>query len=278
MIQNKEAFESRYQNLQNILTEMESVLVAFSGGVDSTFLLRVAKDLLGNNVLAVTALSETTPRRERDDAGALAEIIGVSHHIIHTHELEIPEFVRNPEDRCYICKKNRFFGLSDLAREKSLRHVADGGNSDDHRDYRPGIRAVRELGIRSPLSEAGLSKADIRILSKKLGLSTWDKPAYACLATRIPYHSPITPEKLRQADEGEEYIRSLGIIAPSGQVRVRHYGETARIETEPEIIPNLAEQTTRNQLVNYFRSLGFEYVTLDLGGYSMGSMNRGLSD
>jgi uncharacterized protein len=194
--------------------------------------------------------------------------------LVETHELDIPEFVGNPKDKCYICKKSRFGRLLELARERGFNFVADGENLDDHGDYRPGIRATRELGVRSPLSEAKLSKGEIRLLSKKLNLPTWEKPAYACLASRIPYHSPITAEKLRQVDDGEEFIRSMGL---STQVRVRHHGDIARIELDQEDIPKLLDGTVRNRVVDFFKRLGFEFVTLDLEGYSMGSLNRAIT-
>lgn len=264
-------FEHKYQQLQDILKKMGRVLVAFSGGVDSTLLLKVAKDLLGEDVLAVTALSETTPRHEREDAVCFAKDLDAAHMLVESHELEIPEFVKNPPDKCYICKKSRFGDLVKLAQEKGFPFVADGENFDDQGDYRPGTRAAKELGVRSPLREAGLTKAEIRLLSQKLNLPSYDKPAYACLASRIPYHTTITAEKLRQVDKGETFLRELEI---SPQLRVRHYGDTVRIETDPQDIPKLAEPAARKQLVEYFKTMGFRFVTLDMEGYSMGSLNR----
>ena len=202
--------------------------------MDSTFLLKVAKDVLGDDVLAVTAQPETTPQHELKDATRLAKALGAEHLLIKARELDIPEFVKNPLNKCYICKKSRFASLFDLARERGFAYVVDGENLDDHGDYRPGIRATRELGVGIPLAEAKLSKDEIRILSKGLGLPTWDKSSYACLASRIPYHSPINAEKLRQVDAGEEFIRSLGIAS---QMRVRHYGDKARIEVEDHEMP-----------------------------------------
>ena len=249
---------------------MESVAIAFSGGVDSTFLLRVAQTVLDDKVLAVTAESETSPRHEIEDARRLAAEFGVRHLIIQSDELKSPEFVKNPVDRCYICKKSRFSAIFGLAHEHGLTWVADGSNIDDQSDYRPGMKAVLELGVRSPLLEAGLSKADVRLLSRRLGLSTWDKPAYPCLATRIPYGTPITAEKLRQVDAAEEFIRSRSITR---QVRVRHYGDTARIEVAEEDIANLLESETRRHVVSFIKNLGFRFVTLDLEGYRTGSLN-----
>ncbi len=247
------------------------MLIAFSGGVDSTLLLKVAKDVLEEDVLAVTALSETTPRHERFDAERLASELAAEHLLVNTCEMQLPEFVKNPENKCYICKKDRFGGLVELARKKGYRFVLDGGNLDDHADYRPGIKATQELGVRSPLAETGFSKLDVRALSKQLNLTTWNKPSYACLASRIPYHRPITAAKLRQVDAGEEFLRHLGF---SGQVRVRHHDEIARLEIEAKDQPQLMQSALRKKVVEYFKDLGFTYITLDLEGYNMGSLNR----
>jgi len=264
------AIVDKFSRLKEILARMQSVAVAFSGGVDSTFLLSIAQSVLEDKVLAVTADSEISARHEMEDARKLAAEFGVRHLIIQSDELKSPEFVKNPVDRCYICKKGRFSAIFSLAQEHGLTWVAEGSNIDDRSDYRPGMKAVLELRVRSPLLEAGLSKAEIRRLSQCLGLSTWDKPPYACLATRIPYGTPITAEKLRQVDAAEEFIRSRSITR---QVRVRHYGDTARIEVAEEDIANLLESETRRHVVSFIKNLGFRFVTLDLEGYRTGSLN-----
>ncbi|MDJ0817005.1 MAG: ATP-dependent sacrificial sulfur transferase LarE [Desulfobacterales bacterium] len=262
---------TKYQHLQNLLKEMKRVLIAFSGGVDSTLLLKVAKDTLGESVLAVTAVSETTPRHERLDAKRLARELEATHLMVDTHEMQIPEFVKNPENKCYTCKKYRFGKLIELAQKKDYRLVLDGGNLDDQSDYRPGIKATRELGVVSPLAEAGFSKQDVRALSKQLNLPTWNKPSYACLASRIPYHSQITAEKLKQVDNGEDFLRELGF---SGQIRVRHHNNLARLEIDSQDLPRIIQPALRNKVIEHFKGLGFTYIALDLEGYSMGSLNR----
>ena len=265
---------AKHDRLKELLVGMQRVLVAFSGGVDSTLLLKVAADVLGENALAATAVSGTSSRHERQEALRLAAQFGVRHLLVESHELEMPTFVKNPIDKCYICKKHRFSALKILAEKHGCIHVLDGGNLDDQRDFRPGLRALREIGVRSPLFEAEMTKSDIRRLSQQLGLPTWDKPSFACLASRIPYHQRITPEKLHQVDVGEEFLRRLDF---SPQLRVRHYGDTARLEIAPDDIRKLATAGIRNQIVDYFKGLGFAFVTLDLEGYSMGSLNRVLN-
>jgi uncharacterized protein len=264
----------KHENLRLLLTGMQRVLIAFSGGVDSTLLLKVARDVLGENALAATAISETTSRHERRDATRLAKRMGVTHLLVDSQELEMPEFINNPVDKCYICKKHRFSAMKALADQHGCLYVLDGSNLDDQRDFRPGIRALEELGVRSPLFETKMTKSDIRRLSQQLGLPTWNKPSLACLASRIPYNHRITPKKLQQVDAGEDFLRELDF---SPQLRVRHYGDTVRLEIAPDDIQKLTAADLRKRIVDYFKGLGFAFVTLDLEGYTMGSLNRVLN-
>lgn len=245
-------------------------LIAFSGGVDSTLLLKAASEALGDGVLAVTAVSATFARHEQEEAANLARKLGVRHLMVASGEMDLPEFVLNPENKCYHCKKNRFSQLWELARVKGYDVVLDGTNADDHRDFRPGLQAARDLGVGSPLSEVGLTKSEIRLISKQMGLPTWNKPSMACLATRIPPHTPITAEKLKQIDDAETFIRDIGIAR---QIRVRHYGETARIELDETGMSNMVDPGVRKKVVEYLKTLGFQFITLDLAGYRMGSLN-----
>lgn len=220
----------KYERLKNILKKMGKALVAFSGGVDSTFLLKVAGDVLGDDVLAVIASSETYPEQERKEAARLARRLNIRYRIIRTSELENPDFISNPPQRCYFCKKELFSKLKKIAKAEGIPYILDGSNYDDRLDFRPGAKAARELGIRSPLREAKLEKQEIRQLSRQFELPTWSKPSLACLASRFPYYSKIETKSLKQVAKAEKYLRRIGF----SQIRVRHYGRTARIEIKPE--------------------------------------------
>jgi len=267
------ALRRKLVRLVEIVKGLDTVLVAFSGGVDSALLARVARDVLGERAAAVTASSPVHPDDERDDAIALARVIGIRHRVIALDPLTLDAFRANPPDRCYHCKREIFGRLLREAEEMGLAAVADGANADDARDFRPGLRAVKELGVRSPLKEAGLTKDDIRQMSRALGLSTWDRPSRACLASRFPYGDAITRDALRSVDQAETFLRGLGLR----QLRVRRHGDTARIEVPPDEIARLATSDARARIVARLKQLGFTYVTLDLEGFRSGSLNEALS-
>ncbi len=266
--------KSKLYELDRALQALEKVVVAFSGGVDSTFLLAAAVRALGaENVIAATAVSATLTDDEKVEALELGKALGVEHALLETDEFEAPSFTANDPLRCYYCKKIRFVSLVDWAAARGIRWIVEGSNLDDSGDYRPGQKAVAELpAVRSPLKEAGLTKAEIREVSKRWKLSTAEKMSNACLATRLEYGLQITPERLKQVDEAENILRPM----IKGQLRVRHHGTLARIEVEPESIAKLAEPETAATIDQKLKALGFNHVALDLSGYKMGSMNRGL--
>lgn len=261
--------EQKYEQLQQILREMGSVLVAFSGGVDSTLLLKVAVDQLQERAAAITIEAPFHSRSELGEARRLAGEIGARQMVYDASQLDLSALEYNPPERCYLCKQTIFTVCRSLAQENGFAWLADGSNSDDLLDYRPGRRALQELGVRSPLQEAGLAKADIRVLSRELGLPTWDKPALACLLTRFPHGSRITADRLRMVERCEEFLRGRGF----GQLRVRVHEEMARIELEEGDLPRFLEKNLRTAVCDYFIAAGFERVTLDLEGYRCGSMN-----
>nr|WP_114299597.1 ATP-dependent sacrificial sulfur transferase LarE [Anaerobacterium chartisolvens] len=264
--------DQKFNVLRLNIERMGSLAVAFSGGVDSTFLLKVAHDILGSRAIAVTARSSTYPEREFREAVDFVKGLGAKHVVIVSEELDIEGFSDNPVNRCYFCKKELFTKINNVARENNIEHVADGSNVDDLGDYRPGMAAVEELGVTSPLREAGLTKEDIRVLSKDMGLPTWDKPAFACLSSRFPYGQKITREKLGMIDRAEQLLLDLGFK----QVRVRHHGEVARIEVSSEERSKFFSIDLMDRIYTSFKEIGFSYTALDLKGYRTGSMNETL--
>jgi uncharacterized protein len=264
--------EQKWDRLKALLQEIKCAVLAYSGGVDSSLLLKAASEVLGPRLIAVTAVSGTYPVAELVAAKEFAASLAVTHRILHTEELESEEFVRNSPERCYYCKKELFAKLRRIADIEGIPFVLDGSNTDDLKDYRPGARAAREFSVRSPLREAGFSKSDVRACARMRDLPVWDKPSLACLSSRIPYGTRITPEILALIQSAEDQLRALGFR----QVRVRHHGDTARIELERNDFERLLSDDMTGKISAAFKQLGYTYVCMDLDGYRTGSMNEGM--
>lgn len=264
----------KLEDLKKYLKGLNKVAIAFSGGVDSTFLLKSAHDVLGDNVIAVTARSCSFPERELEEAKDFCRKEGIRHFICESEELDIEGFCKNPTNRCYLCKKELFEKIKEIAQKNNIEAIAEGSNTDDNGDYRPGLQAVAEMGIKSPLRMAGLSKNEIRQLSKAMDLSTWNKQSFACLSSRFVYGETITKEKLTMVDKAEQLLLDQGFH----QVRVRIHGKVARIEIMPEEFEKLLQINIKNDILEKFEQYGFTYVTMDLKGYRTGSMNETLNN
>ena len=269
----RRAADAKMDNLRSILGDMGAVIIAYSGGVDSAFLAAAANDVLGRDALAVTAKSPSLAPSELRDAVALAERLGLNHRVIETREVEREDYAANNPNRCFFCKDELYTYLAAFAQDEGYAHIANGTNVDDLGDFRPGLNAAKQYGVRSPMVEADLSKSEIRTLSLGMDLPTWDKPAQACLSSRIPYGTPVTVEALERIAKAEEFLHDLGIR----QLRVRHHDTVARIEVEPADFPALTQDDVRAQVTDYFRSIGYSYVALDLAGFRSGSLNEVLA-
>ncbi len=268
----EESINKKLEKLKKYVRGLERVLIAFSGGTDSTLLLAIAHDVLGDNVLAATDISSIHPSFELETAKSLTNQLGIEHILFITPQLDDPQFVANTPQRCYYCKKLIVNELKKIAKEKNISHIAHGANMDDLRDYRPGMAAADEMGVLAPLVQAGLNKEEIRFMCRKMGLTVWNRPSMACLATRIPYGHPVTSEKLQMVDNAEAFLRGIGFL----EVRVRHYGDVGVIELGVEELARAMEPGTRSRIIEHLKSLGFKHISLDLEGYLSGKMNRSL--
>lgn len=264
----------KLDKLKNDLRPLQRVAVAFSGGVDSSFLLKVAADVLGNEVIAITAHSSTYPERELNEAIDFAKSYSIRQRVIVSEELEVEGFSNNPVNRCYLCKNELYNKIKEVAREEGAKYILEGSNYDDLGDYRPGMQAVKEHGVISPLRDAMLTKNEIRLLSKEMGLKTWNKQAFACLSSRFPYGEKITHERLRMVDKAEQLLLDLGFT----QVRVRFHKDIARIEINQDQFEKILDTEIREKIYKEFKNIGFMYTTLDLKGYRTGSLNEGLNE